>query len=164
MPKWSYDSTLFSKKEPQLTVNERYDIYIGDNRDTLVHVTLSEPKNVERVVLKDVSYAVPEDGIVKMNATLGTSTSRYYATLGLVFKRPYLEAQPREGWSKGFYYPPCDCCCEEADMPSAEWPDDDERYEKREEYTRYTVSVPLVMALFEGGDDTRAAGYNPNMW
>lgn len=33
MPKWLYDSTLFNKKEPQLTVDDRYDIYIGDNRD-----------------------------------------------------------------------------------------------------------------------------------
>ena len=135
-------------------------IFSRPNRDTLVHVTFSDPKNIERVVLKDLSYPVPEDGIVKMNATLSTSTSKYYAKLSVYYKWSYLDAQPKEEWCKGYYYPPCDCCCEDADMPSSEWPDDDARYDKRTEYTRYTVSVPLVMALFEGGDDTPATKYN----
>lgn len=140
-----------------------FQVYHTNTNDKLVELQINPYDNIEFIKFGQVRYQVPENtGVININVNLDPiSPGCHYTELHLHYKPTYLDMLTPEVWYKGYYYPLCDCCIEDVELPCREWDKNDERYEITREYKRYLVQIPEIRAEFEGGNDDPSPAYSP---
>lgn len=108
--------------------------------DTVVGVQLREKEDKARVafidaggyILNNISH--DSEGLIENNPKF----------IAVYYTDEYLQTCEHKRFVKGWYYPPCECCVEEFEIPVHELPDDSS-WEVTDEYEKVHVATPTVL-------------------